>query len=118
MPDQWYYTENRKRRGPVSDEQLKQLALSCQLKPTDLVWRKGMTGWQQASEIEGLIPAKEGPPPLPAEDEPPPVPPDPTAISPSKQPEQASILDRSPRTRKAKRPPPANLLSSWKKVSG
>jgi len=62
---QWYYTENRERRGPVSDERLKELAASGQLKPTDLVWKKGMAGWQQASEHTWLSPSLEEPPPLP-----------------------------------------------------
>ena len=58
MADQWYYTENRERRGPVSEEQLKQLAASGQVKPTDKVWKKGMAAWQAASEVKGLIPSR------------------------------------------------------------
>ena len=67
MADQWYYSGNGQRRGPVSDEELKQVAASGQLKPTDKVWKKGMAGWQAASEIEGLIPVANEPPPVPHE---------------------------------------------------
>ena len=67
MSDQWYYTENRERRGPFSEAQLKQIAASGQLKPTDLVWKKGMAAWQRASELPWLFPprSKAAPPPLP-----------------------------------------------------
>ena len=64
---------NKGSRGPVPEEELKQRAVSGQLKPTDKVWKKGMANWQAALEIEGLIPDQDEPPPLPAEDEPPPL---------------------------------------------
>lgn len=70
MADQWYYSQQGQRLGPVAEEQLKALAASGQLKPTDKVWKKGMAGWQAVSEVEGLIPE-------PAHDEPPPIPPEP-----------------------------------------
>lgn len=70
MADQWYYSENGQRKGPVSEEELKQLAASGQLKQTDKVWKQGMAAWMQASQVEGLIP-----PPDPSE--PPPLEPDP-----------------------------------------
>ena len=80
MADQWYYSENGQRKGPVSEVDLKRLAASGALKPTDKVWKKGMASWAAASEIEGLIPepVQGGPPPLPwdsaapSADEPPP----------------------------------------------
>jgi len=66
MPDQWYYTQNDERQGPVTPEQLKQLATSGQLQPTDLIWAKGMPNWVPAQTIKGLtFPASETPPPLP-----------------------------------------------------
>ena len=74
MADQWYYSGNGQRRGPVSEEELKQLAASGQLKPTDKVWRKGMASWATASTIEGLIPEQNEPPPLePDLSQPPPL---------------------------------------------
>ena len=43
-------------QGPVSEEQLKQLAASGQLQPSDLVWKEGMSHWMAASSITGLFP--------------------------------------------------------------
>ena len=79
----WYYSENGQRKGPISEDDLKQLATSGKLKPTDKVWKKGMASWAAASSIEGLpFPshAASEPPPLPFGDAtsphsgPPPVP--------------------------------------------
>ena len=53
MPAQWYYC---KQLGPVSSEQLKQLALSGQVKGSDLIWKEGMTQWASAGHIHGLFP--------------------------------------------------------------
>ena len=76
MSDQWYYAQQGQRQGPVSEEQLKQLASTGQVKPTDKVWKQGMAEWQAASAVEGLIPkpAENEPPPLPSENLPPPIP--------------------------------------------
>lgn len=52
----WYYMVGDKRRGPVSDAQLKALAESGSLRPTDLVWRDGMPNWATASGLPGLFP--------------------------------------------------------------
>ena len=78
MADQWYYTENGQRRGPVSEDDLKQLAWTGQIKPTDLVWKQGMAAWGPALQVAGLIfpTVEDGPPPTPPEDEPPPIPPE------------------------------------------
>jgi hypothetical protein len=45
----WYYTTNKQQRGPVSLAELRQLANRGLLKPTDLVWRDGMSDWAPAS---------------------------------------------------------------------
>jgi hypothetical protein len=71
METQWYYTDQGQRRGPVSPEQLKQLATSGRIQPSDMVWKQGMAQWAAASEIKGLwpegvlVPTSESPPPLP-----------------------------------------------------
>jgi hypothetical protein len=76
MADQWYYAQQGQRQGPVAEEQLKQLASSGQLKPTDKVWKQGMTAWQAVSQIPGLFPfvASDEPPPIPSDPSPPPLP--------------------------------------------
>ncbi len=66
MADQWYYSQQGQRCGPVTSDQLKQLATSGQLQPTDLVWKKGMAQWVKAEDIKGLMLATlETPPPIP-----------------------------------------------------
>lgn len=60
------------RFGPVSSEQLKKLAVSGDIQPTDLVWTEGVTEWKPASRINGLFPDNpptSEPPPLPPEDD-------------------------------------------------
>ena len=71
MPNQWYYSKNGKQQGTVSDEQLKQLAATGNIQPSDLVWKEGMSQWAEARRIKGLFPTisavgNHGPPPLPS----------------------------------------------------
>jgi hypothetical protein len=55
---EWHYTINGQPAAvPVNAAQLKQLAESGQLKPTDLVWQEGMLEWAPAGSIKGLFPA-------------------------------------------------------------
>jgi hypothetical protein len=62
---QWHYTINGQPAAePVNAAQLKQLAASGQLKPTDLVWQEGMVEWAPAGSIKGLFPS---PPPSPVQ---------------------------------------------------
>jgi hypothetical protein len=63
MGTQWYYTVQGQRFGPVSFEQLKQVAESGQLQASDMVWKDGMAQWAVASQVKGLIPAVMPPPP-------------------------------------------------------
>jgi hypothetical protein len=50
----YYYSQSGRRCGPVSGEQLKLLAASGQLQPTDLIWKEGMSGWVPAGKVNGL----------------------------------------------------------------
>lgn len=68
MNEQWYYTENGQQRGPIGAQELRQLAASGKLQPTDQVWREGMKTWQRASSVPEILPnlaAGAAPPPLP-----------------------------------------------------
>ncbi len=69
MEAQWYYTDQGQRVGPVSPTQLKELATSGRLQPSDMVWKEGMSEWAAASKVKGLFPtttqAPPPPPPLP-----------------------------------------------------
>jgi hypothetical protein len=66
MADQWYYSQQGQQKGPIPEEQLRQLVTSGQLKPTDLAWKQGMAQWVQVGTIvPSLPPDPNAPPPLP-----------------------------------------------------
>ena len=53
----WYYTRDSKTsRGPVTSAELKSLAMSGQVVPTDLVWKQGASKWVAARKVKGLFP--------------------------------------------------------------
>jgi hypothetical protein len=65
----WYYSPNNKQRlGPVSTEQMRQLALSGALSPEHMVMREGGRNWVLAAKVKGLFsePSPAKPPPAPA----------------------------------------------------
>lgn len=51
---EWYYTTNNQQMGPVSWDELRQLASTGLLHPTDMVWKDGMVDWQKANKVDGL----------------------------------------------------------------
>ena len=56
MPTEWFYSKSGQQLGPIPSEQLKQLATSGQLQPSDLVWKDGMGQWVESRKIKGLFP--------------------------------------------------------------
>lgn len=66
MSDQWHYNRGGKQVGPVSGTDLKELAASGQLSPTDMVWKDGMGAWAPASSLKGLFNSNPTPLPVPA----------------------------------------------------
>ncbi|MCE9544917.1 MAG: DUF4339 domain-containing protein [Planctomycetia bacterium] len=69
MAAEWFYAREEVDIGPVSGGELKRLAASGALLPTDEVWREGLADWVEAGSIKGLFdidstPAQP-PPPLP-----------------------------------------------------
>jgi hypothetical protein len=59
MANEWHFTLNgQQAASPVTAAQLKQLAASGQLQPTDMVWQEGMANWVPASSIKGLFGGK------------------------------------------------------------
>jgi len=58
MGDQWYYSRGGKQGGPVSAAQLKQLAYTGQVSPTDLLWKEGLGDWIPAAKVKGLFGAQ------------------------------------------------------------
>lgn len=60
MASQWYYGKDGQRLGPVSSSQLKELAASGTIRPTDLVWKQGMSSWAEAHNVQGLFSSLAG----------------------------------------------------------
>jgi len=63
--DQWFFTRNGQKSGPVTAPTLRQLAAAGNLSPTDMVWREGMSEWAPASRVKGLFAEVAIPPPVP-----------------------------------------------------
>src|SRR3954468_22943981 len=61
----WFYASDGKQQGPYPEIQLRELAARGTVTPDTLVWCEGMTGWQKASEIPGLLSGHSGPPAVP-----------------------------------------------------
>lgn len=55
MAEQWYYTRQGQRFGPLSSEQMRQLAVAGQLQQGDLVWTEGMNEWAPAGRFPQLF---------------------------------------------------------------
>jgi TM2 domain-containing membrane protein YozV len=51
---EWYYTVNGERQGPVTAAELKKLVADGKLKVDDLVWKDGMSDWSPVKSIKGL----------------------------------------------------------------
>ena len=74
MTAEWHYTKDGQKYGPLSAAELKALARSGQLAPTDMVWKAGMAEWKVASSSKRPFPSppdstterQPPPPPLPA----------------------------------------------------
>ncbi len=52
----WHYLLDDEAEGPVSREQLQELAEAGVVTPDDLVWRKGTDDWIPAKKVRGLFP--------------------------------------------------------------
>lgn len=58
---EWYYTTNNQQMGPVSWDELRQLASTGLLHPTDMVWKEGMADWVKATRTDGLFSERAAP---------------------------------------------------------
>lgn len=72
MAGEYYIARGGKnKQGPYSSKQLKELAGSGRLMPTDLVWKEGFPKWVEANQIKGLfnptLPVAHAPPDSPFE---------------------------------------------------
>jgi GYF domain 2 len=55
MAVEWFYTTNKQQMGPVTWNELRELAEVGILKPHDLVWSDGMDEWVKAINQSGLF---------------------------------------------------------------
>lgn len=58
----WFYAANGQQQGPYPEVQLRDLITRGTVGADTLVWTEGMSGWQRAAEIPGLVPRGSGPP--------------------------------------------------------
>lgn len=58
----WYYEENGVQVGPFTEQQFQEAVRMGKVRPTTLVWRDGMAGWQAYSTVSGP-PVAVAPPP-------------------------------------------------------
>ncbi|MGF1577768.1 MAG: DUF4339 domain-containing protein [Gemmataceae bacterium] len=56
----WYYTNNRRKHGPVSFNEIQSLVRNGTLNPTDLIWQEGMPDWVQVQACQELIGDQHG----------------------------------------------------------
>lgn len=54
MANEWHYTKNGQRFGPVSGQQLKELTANGGIGPDDLVWKERMAQWVPSCSINEL----------------------------------------------------------------
>ena len=53
--NEWFYARGGQQNGPVTFDQLKELAHGGGLDAKDLVWTSSMKDWQPADEVDGLF---------------------------------------------------------------
>jgi len=51
----WYVAIDGKQRGPISSLDLRKLVKLKRLKPSDLLWKEGLSDWVEAGSIQGLF---------------------------------------------------------------
>src|SRR5206468_178113 len=61
----WFYASNGQQQGPYPEAQLRDLVTRGMVGADTLVWTEGMSGWQRAGDIPGLVPGGSGPPSIP-----------------------------------------------------
>ena len=63
---QWFYSEDGRQKGPVSEERLREMHRNGDLRDDSLVWTDGMAEWRAVASIPGWEPspyASPAPPP-------------------------------------------------------
>jgi hypothetical protein len=58
----WFFASRGQQQGPYPEAQLREFAANGTVTAETLVWSEGMTGWQKAGDIPGLLSGASGPP--------------------------------------------------------
>jgi hypothetical protein len=61
----WFYASEGQQKGPYPEAQLHDLITRGTVRADTLVWTEGMSGWQKAGDIPGLLSGTGGPPAVP-----------------------------------------------------
>jgi len=69
----WFYASNGQQQGPYPEAQLRDLVTRGMVGADTLVWTEGMSGWQRAGDIPGLVAGGSAPPSVPHPGGPPPM---------------------------------------------
>lgn len=69
----WFYASDGQQQGPYPETQLRDLITRGTVRADTLVWTEGMSGWQRAGEIPGLVPGGSAPPTVSQPGGPPPM---------------------------------------------
>lgn len=56
MSTQWFFSQVGKKFGPVTPHELKDMARTGMLQPSDLIWSASYKSWKQAKYFIGLMP--------------------------------------------------------------
>jgi hypothetical protein len=66
MPERsWFFAAEGKQQGPYPDAQFRGFIARRMVQAETLVWTEGMSGWQKAGDVPGLIASAGSPPTLP-----------------------------------------------------
>jgi len=61
---EWFIAQNNEKFGPFTTAQLKELARTGKVLPTDMLWREEFPGWVKATEAKGLFDQPAAQPPV------------------------------------------------------
>jgi hypothetical protein len=62
-PELWYYTNGEQKHGPYTVDNFKELAKQDKFNRYDYVWRKGLSNWTVAENVDGLFDKDDNAPP-------------------------------------------------------
>jgi hypothetical protein len=61
----WFFAAEGKQQGPYPEQQFREFIAQGAVAPDTLVWSQGMSGWQKAAEVPGLVDGAGGAPMMP-----------------------------------------------------